>query len=124
MKLKRTKTKVWRYGKDDTPFKIFVEVDTVIETTKKFLESTFYIVETKNINLLSDVTSLALDSIKINYNDSTNVSLLIIWKAGTHKKKRWNQTDKNLSCTSKTYHRKTHKKLFFEITLGRWKTIA
>ena len=52
LKLKRTKTKVCTYGKDDPPLKILGEVDTVIETKTKFLESTFFVAETKNINLL------------------------------------------------------------------------
>ena len=41
-------------------------MDTVIQTKTKFLESTFLIVETKNINLLSGITFLALGLIKIN----------------------------------------------------------
>ena len=65
LKLKRTKTKVSTYGKDDLPLKILGEVDTVIETKTKFLESKFFVAETKNINLLSGVTSLALGLIKI-----------------------------------------------------------
>ena len=60
LKLKRTKTKVCTYGKDDPSLKILGEVDTVIETKTKFVESTFFVAETKNINLLSGVTSLAL----------------------------------------------------------------
>ena len=65
LKLKRTKTKVCTYGKDDPPLKILGEVDTVIETKTKVLESNFFVAETKNINLLSGVTSLALGLIKI-----------------------------------------------------------
>ena len=48
-----------------TPLSIFGEVDTVIETKTKFSESAFFVVETKNVNLLSGVTSLALGLIKI-----------------------------------------------------------
>ena len=47
------------------PLKILGEVNTVIETIAKFLESNFYVAETKNINLLSDITSLALGLMKI-----------------------------------------------------------
>ena len=60
LKLKRIKTKVCTYAKYDPPLKILGEVDTVIETKTKFVESTFFVAETKNINLLSGVTSLAL----------------------------------------------------------------
>ena len=58
LKLKRAKTKVctWSTG----------EVDTVIEIKTKFFESTFFVVETKNINLQSGVTSLPLGLTKIN----------------------------------------------------------
>ena len=66
LKLKRTKTKAFTYGKDEPTLKILGEVDTVIETKTKFLESKFFVAKTKNINLLSDVTSLALGLIKIN----------------------------------------------------------
>ena len=41
------------------------EVDTVIESKTKFLENKVFVAETKNINLLSGVTSLALGLIKI-----------------------------------------------------------
>ena len=41
------------------------EVDAVIESKTKFLESKVFVAETKNINLLSGVTSLALGLIKI-----------------------------------------------------------
>ena len=40
-------------------------MDTVTETKTKFLESKFFVAKTKNINLLSGVTSLALGLIKI-----------------------------------------------------------
>ena len=40
--------------------KILGEVDTAIENKMKFLESKFFVPETKNINLLAAVTSLAL----------------------------------------------------------------
>ena len=57
LNLKRTK--------DDPHLKILGEVDTVIETKTKFLESKFFVAETENINLLLGVTSLALGMIKI-----------------------------------------------------------
>ena len=41
-------------------------MNTLIETKTKFLESKFFVVETKNISFLSDATSLALGLIKIN----------------------------------------------------------
>ena len=53
LKLKKTKTKVCTYGKDDPPLKMLGEVDIVIETITKFLESKFFVAETKNINLLA-----------------------------------------------------------------------
>ena len=65
LKLKRTKTKAFTYGKDEPTLKILGEVDTVTETKTKFLESKFFVAKTKNINLLSGVTSLALGLIKI-----------------------------------------------------------
>ena len=65
LKLKRTKTKVCTYGKDDPSLKMLGEVDAVIESKTKFLESKVFVAETKNINLLSGVTSLALGLIKI-----------------------------------------------------------
>ena len=65
LKLKRTKTKVCTYGKDDPSLKMLGEMDTVIESKTKFLESKVFVAETKNINLLSGVTSLALGLIKI-----------------------------------------------------------
>ena len=65
LKLKRTKTKIYTHGKDDPSLKLLGEVDTVLETKTKFLESTIFVVEIKNINLLSGVTSLALGLIKI-----------------------------------------------------------
>ena len=42
LKLKITKTKVCTYGKHEPPLKILGEVDTVIETKIKFLESKFF----------------------------------------------------------------------------------
>ena len=65
LKLKRTKTKECTCGKDDPPLKIFGEVNSVIEAKTKFLEITFFVGETKNINFLSGVTYLALGLIKI-----------------------------------------------------------
>ena len=53
LKLKRTKTKIYTHGKDDPSLKLLGEVDIVLETKTKFLESTIFVVETKNINLLS-----------------------------------------------------------------------
>ena len=53
LKLKKNKTKVCTYGKDDPPLKMLGEVDIVIETKAKFLESKFFVAETKNINLLA-----------------------------------------------------------------------
>ena len=65
LKLTKTKTRVCTYGKDDPPLKILGEVETLVETKSKFTDSKFYIVDTKNINLLSGVTALALDMIII-----------------------------------------------------------
>ena len=64
LKLKRTKTKVCTYRKGDSPLKIFGELYTVNETKTKFLESTFFLFETKNMNLLPDVPSLSPALIK------------------------------------------------------------
>ena len=47
LKLKKNKTKVCTYEKDNPRLKIFGEVDTVIETKPKVVESTFFVVEIK-----------------------------------------------------------------------------
>lgn len=52
-------------------------METVIETKVKCLESTSFVVETKNINVLSGVTSVALDLIEIDKHATTCVSLFI-----------------------------------------------
>ena len=65
-KSKATKTKVCTYRKEYVLLKIFHKVDTVIETDTKFSKSIFFAVETKVINSLSGVASLALGLIKSN----------------------------------------------------------
>ena len=63
--IKKNQYKNMRVRKRKPPLKIF-EVGTVIETKTKFSESKFFEVETKSINLLLGVTSLAPGLIKIN----------------------------------------------------------
>ena len=65
---KKNQNKTMQVRKRFLPLTIFGEVDTVTETKTKFSENTFFVVETKSINLLSGVTSLALGLIKINKN--------------------------------------------------------
>ena len=45
--------------------KYLMKLDTQIDTETKFLGKIFFVIETKNVNLLSSVTSLALGLIKI-----------------------------------------------------------
>ena len=72
LKLKKTKTRVCTYGKDDPPLKILGEVETLIETKTKFTNSKFYVVDTKNINLLSGITATALGMIVMNKDEKLN----------------------------------------------------
>ena len=117
LKLKRTKTKVCTYWKDDPPLKILGEVNTVIETKTEFLESTFFVAETRNINLSGD-TFLALGLIKIDESEHMCFTK-IIRKIATHKKKRWKLLRPELILNVLNISWKNTEKEFFEITLGR-----
>ena len=122
LKLKRTKTKVCTYGKYDPPpsLKILGEVVTVIENKTKFLESKFFVAETKNINLLAAVTSLALGLIKI---DKSEHMCFII----NNKKNGNAQKEETKANETRTYPERLqniiekHKKRVFQNNIGKIK---
>ena len=87
MILKRAKTKVCTYQKLYLPLKILGDVNTIIGVKTKFLEGMSIVVETKSVNLLSGITSLALGLIQIDKREHMCFSLLIMRKPRTHKKK-------------------------------------
>ena len=63
--LKKTKTKVTTYGNFEPNLKIKGEVHVLVETKTKFINTNFYVVDTKHKNILSGVTSIALNLISL-----------------------------------------------------------
>ena len=100
--------------------KILGEVDTVIENKTKFLESKFFVAETKNINLLAAVTSLALGLIKI---DKSEHMCFII----NNKKNGNAQKEETKANETRTYPERLqniiekHKKRVFQNNIGKIK---
>ena len=101
-----------------TPFKILGEVDIAIKTNTKFLDNKLFVVETKNINLLSGVTSLALGLVKI---DKTEYMCFTVdnEKNGNAQKEEM-KANETITYPARLSHIiKNHKKGFFEIVLER-----
>ena len=63
--LKKTKTKVTTFGNFEPNLKIKGEVHVLVETKTKFINTNFYVVDTKHKNILSGVTSIALNLISL-----------------------------------------------------------
>ena len=86
-------------------------MDTVTETKTKFSENTFFVVETKSINLLSGVTSLALGLIKINKNKQMCFTIDNMKTNNTQKEET--KINETKTCSALLRHIiEKHKKLF------------
>ncbi|XP_066916478.1 uncharacterized protein [Clytia hemisphaerica] len=66
LKLKDTKTKLKTYGNDSPDLKIIGEVNLLIESKKKFVNTKFYVIKTDHKNLLSGTTATTLQLITVN----------------------------------------------------------
>ena len=66
LKLKSTKTKLVTYGNDSPELEIMGEVNLLIESKKKFVNSKFYVIRTDHKNLISGTTATSLQLITIN----------------------------------------------------------
>ena len=95
-------------------------MDTVIETKTNFLESTLLVVETKNINLLSGVTSLSLGL--INIDKSEHMCFTIDNKKNDNAQKeemKANETRTYPACLRHIIEK--HKKCVFRNNIGKIK---